>query len=572
MPKNTLGHTAIQDIRSALAGLKGALAMAEARRQAEHYGVAVQSIYALTKDLRPSRKPRADRGRARVGFDQAGMRRCFELVLEHNLDPDLAVEQARVEGFECSFTVSTLQRRLRASGLDRRSRRNKVRPCRRFEASAPGEIFQFDISGVKERWVDPRTRRILHVPTSEVSKNHPNRNPDRVPLWKFSLVDDFSRLKYVRFVACRHPTSLEVIDFLLNCFRTLGVPLKLYTDNGPEMVNRRMARAASILDRAFAASGGFRHETHLPNNAQATGKAEVTHKLVEKFEALISVKQRVPTLDELEKFCVWFCDRYNWRECRATGEKPMLRWQSKNTLVRVPPDSSLDAAFKAQDFTRVISADLTISFEGTTYQLPRTPTLHGQRNPFLDWIGRAVSFVWPPDADFFVLLGLDGNEYEITRVTARPDAAGEYKAPAESTGQRTAKDVKASSKARRAARREAGVEVPVLGFDTEIDTAGRPATFPKPKEETNPELLAALGAGIVPPSMTEGRPLTYFQAVEHFQRERLLSDPLSSADQKWLKLVFGARKTMLDTELRAEIEAHHNAAEKASFIEMQRRA
>ena len=559
MTKNsTLGSYALQEICAAMQGMKGARARSVAQQLAAAHGCSVSRVYEVTRELRPARATRADKGKRRADLlSHDGLNRVARLVVEHKLDPDLAVEQARLEGHEIGVSLGTVRRYLRERGLGRRARRTNVRPFRRWEASAPGELFQFDISGVKERWVDHKTRRILHVSPLEVSKNHPNKNPDRVPLWKFTLVDDHSRLKYVRFVACDKPTSHHVIDFLLEAFRSLGVPVTLYSDNDAVIVSRRMKRAASILDRAFADSGGYRLLQHLPGNAQASGKVENAHQAVEKFEKLIALKAETPTLDELNKFAAWLCDRMNWREHRTTGEKPALRWQSQRTVVRVPPPALLDSAFKADEFTRKVGADLSISFQSERLQLPR-------KRPFTDWIGKTLTFVMPPDSDFFVVVGLDGFEYEITRTATGADVAGEFKAAEESTAQRTTKALKAAAKERREVERG----LPVLGLDTDIDETGRPVEFPKRRDELTPERVAAAAPGVVPPSYG-GRLLTYWRAVELFIDEELLTN--SDADRAWLKVVYRGREEVTDTELRGEIAARPPQTSTA-VIELQRRA
>lgn len=537
-------------------GLKGKRAKAVAQGLAAAHCCSVSRVYDVTRELRPARQRRSDKGKRRGDLlAHDGLNRVARLIVEHNLDPDLAVEQARLEGHTIEVSLGTVRRYLREKGLSRRARRSNVRAFRRWEAARPGELFQFDISGVKERWVDVTTRRILYVPVTEVSENHPNKKLDRTRLWKFTLVDDHSRLKYVRFVACDKPTSHHVIDFLLECFRALGVPLTLYSDNDAIIVSQRMKRAAAILDRAFAESGGFRLLQHLPGNAQASGKVENAHQAVEKFEKLIALKSQTPTVETLNKFAAWLCDRMNWREHRTTGEKPALRWQSTRTVIRVPPPQLLDSAFKADEFTRKLGADLSISFKGARLQLPR-------KRPFVDWIGKTLTVVMPPDADFFVVLGLDGFEYEITRVSASADEAGEFKQTEESTQQRTTKALRGRTKELRAEERD----MPVLGIDTDIDATGRPVEFPKQRDELTPERLAEVGPGIVPPSYG-GRLLTYFEAVDHFQAEGLLSNPLDAVDQKWMKALFSRRTEILDTELREEIEAHNR---QPAVLEMRR--
>jgi hypothetical protein len=543
-------------------GLKGAQAMAEAKVLAVRFECSVSRIYELTRALRPRRAPRADKGKRRADLLQHdGLRLAAELVVKNHLSPEWALRTASDNGHIIPISLATFRRDLRGKGLSRAANRKNVRPYRPFEAEFPGQIFQFDISGVKERWIDHKTRRILHVSTLDVSKNHPNTNPNRIPLWKFSLVDDYSRLKFVRFIACNKPTSMHCIDFLLECFRTLGIPRILYSDRDGIIRSQRMTRAASILDRAFADSGGFKLIQHQAGNPQATGKVEGAHKIVEEYEKLIGVSYRQRTLDELNEFCVRLCDHYNWKECRATGEKPMIRWQSGKAALRIPPDRLLDSAFKADEFTCKLTAQVTISFKGTQYQLPR-------KAPFIDWIDQSLTVIWPPEETYFWIVGLDGNEYEIERRVAQPDQAGDYKALPDTTRQQSLKSLKASSKARRQAHKEAGTDLLVPGFETPLveDTADRPTLMPKPRIETNPELLAALGPGIVPPSFA-GQLIDYWTALSLLIDEESITN--SDADKLWLKSVFDGRDQITDTELREKLAARPSSP---VVLEMQIRA
>ncbi len=157
--------------------LSGSQLKLEVERVAAHHRISVSRVYDITRDLR-QRKQRADKGRRRADLlAHDGLRHAAELVTIHKLDPDIALETVALNGGEVPVSQSTFNRYLRERGLNRRQRRSGVRPYRRFEAEAPGEIYQFDISGVKERWLDLKTRRILKVTTLEVSPNHPNRNP-----------------------------------------------------------------------------------------------------------------------------------------------------------------------------------------------------------------------------------------------------------------------------------------------------------------------------------------------------------------------------------------------------------
>ncbi len=552
----------MQEIAAALSGLSGARAKAEIKALATRFNLSESRIYDVSRDVRAKRKQRADKGKRRADLlVHDGLRFATELRVLKSVDPDLAIETAKANGFDVPVSLGTYQRYLRESGLNRMQLRNGRRPHRRWEAPNPLDLFQFDISGVKERWIDQTTRRILHVTPLTISKNHPNRNSNLVPLWKFGLVDDHSRLRYVRFVACDKPNSIHVIDFLLRAFRELGIPRVLYTDNDRIIISKRMQRAASILDRAFSASGGFRLEQHAPGNPQATGKVEVGHQIFEKFERLIGVKYETPDLATLNNFTVAVCDRYNWTAHRETGVQPALRFRNGHAAVRVPPPALLDDAFKADEFQVSIRADLTFGFQGERYQLPRSPNVASLPNPFLSLAGRRgvkITIVWPPSADYFVAI-VDGNEFEIQRQLAASDVAGEYKTVAETRSQQAVKSLEESAAARKRTHTDNGTDLVVPGIDVPFEAvAGADresiAVMPRPKVETSPDLLAAMGVGIVPPSMVQGRALSLFAAAALFADEEVFErndiGQVSIDDIDWLKSVFAGREEVLDTELR----------------------
>jgi hypothetical protein len=580
MPRKTTDAETQMEIRAALSGLKGARAKEEAERWARSTGLHVSRIYEITKDLRPVRKPRSDKGSRKADLMQhPGMRNVAELVTTKKLDPDQAIEMTRANGLNVPVSLGTTRRYLRDAGLNRRTLRRGIRSCRRFEASGPLEIFQFDISGVKERWIDVKTRRILKVSELEVSKNHPNTKINRIPLWKFVLVDDYSRLKYVRFIACGKPDSEHVISFLLGAFRELGIPKILYTDNDAIIVSRRMRRAASILDRYFADSGGFKLNQHAAGNPQATGKVEVAHQLIEKCERFIGACDERPTLDQLNVFTERICKKVNWQVHRSTGEIPMVRVRHGNAVMRIPPPETMDSAFKSAEFERTITAQLTFSHEAVHYQLPRNAVINGERNPFVDWVGQKVTIVWPTEADYFVVIGPNATAYEIDRREAKPDRAGEFRAVAESVGQQAMKSLKTTSDEKRAARRAAGEEIIVPGIhvDFEIPAAAQvgmsqgeeggfaPAAstisvMPRKKQAMDAALLAALTEpGVVPPSMIDGRPVELWSAakllIEEGHFELTDAEQVSAADMTWLKSIFAGRDEMPDTEIRAALES-----------------
>ena len=579
MPKTILNEVEIQEACMALALKSGPSAGAEARRLADHFGCHVSRIYAATKHLRPARKPRADRGRRRVDLkEHAGMSLATSLVVGYNVDPDLALETARANGHETPVSLGTYRRQLREAGLNRAQRRSRRVVHRGFEAKAPGEIYQFDISGVKDRMVDVRNKRIVQVHPGDVSANHPNRKSTRVKLWKFTMKDDYSRKIFTRFVATDKPNSCDVIDFILEAFRVMGVPLVLYTDNDAVIVSRLMRRAAAILDRAFAESGGFRLEQHMPYNSNATGKVENSHLWVEKYEKLIAVGE-TPHIDQLNEFAAAFCERYNWTEHRKTKEKPEIRCRAGHGVMRVPPDALLNDAFKAREFEVRVNSDVTISVDAKSWQLPRSrrisSSLQGAKeidNPFVDLaqLGKKVQVVWPVEAEWFLAVA-GGNEFELPKVEAIADAAGEFKSVAESAAEQNTKHFKAiaeeTRKAVRAAARS-GEPTPIVrpGFEVPFEAAAEERPAVMPRKRIDPSLAEWANAGVVVSAAVGERSFGYWDAAKFLQDEELLSNPLNTNDGAWLKSVFGGRENVLESELRAA--AADRVIEPAQVVEM----
>lgn len=557
MPQRVLGEIARQEILDAIIGLTGPAAKALIDTLADRYGVSRGYLYAMTRDHRPRRKQRADKGlQLECWKEDPHVKAAMMLV--HNLDmkPEFAIWQVEETerksggaGFRFPVSLGHFQRTLRQFGLHRAAERRNATPYRAWEAKAPGDIFQVDFSTVKERWVEVGTRRTMRVSKLEVSKNHPNKDPNRVRLWRFLLKDDASRKIFLRYVDCDAPNAINVIDFILEAFRELGVPLVLYSDKDGVLRCKRMLRAASILDRAFAESGGFRLLQHQAGNPQATGKVESGHKYVEECEKLIGVNNRVRTMEELASFGQQISDYYNWRIHRTTGRRPSEAWQSDAAALRMPPPKTLDSAFTADEFSCRITARVTIEFKAAEYQLPRT-------RPFTNWIEQKVKVIWPPGEEFFWLLGPDDQEHQILRTLAGTDEAGLFKRTEESTRQVMSKRLKASDKEQRKQIKEAGDDVAVIGFELPLST---PQPTMMPKKTIDPSLAEWARAGVVTSSFA-GRPLTLYAAKQLLISERVFSTPIAADELAWLTQLFGDREELPDTELRDAVAKREQPA------------
>ncbi len=558
MSHSILGSLAEQEIKEMMRGLRGAKAVAEAARLAAFYGVCPSRIYELSRVCRPPRRCRADKDQhaARV-FNDDSFTRAAELVAIERLSPETALEYAQLNGAEINVSLAMFRRALRAQGINRKALRRTSKPFRSWEAAAPLDLFQFDISSVKERWYDYKTRTTHRITVLDDSKNHPYAHANRVRLWKFTLIDDCSRRKFVRFYApaSGSPDATLCIEFLLSAFREFGIPKILYTDRDSILRSERMQRAAELLNQLFIADGGFVMTQHLPGNAQATGKVERTHQIVETYEPLInlfekSLGNKAPTLEALNIFAVNLCEKLNWTKHRTTGEIPMMRWQRVSIPLRLPPAEVLNAVFTADEHEIKVASDVTVSFGGKRYQLPRNADL-----PFVAYAleGKKLKVITMRHSDFFLAVTAGNSTYEIELIEAKADTAGDFKTLPETIGETAIKRLKESHKARRAKAKEDGTRELIPGFDAPFKTneQPRPAAFPKPQLPTDPMLLAALSPAAA--SLVSERRLTKFKAMDLFILEGLL---ISDEDKAWFKCLFSRSPTRLESELRAEIETH----------------
>ena len=568
MPRITIDADTRQEIRAALAGLSGARAREVAEQWATTLEVHIDRIYAVSKDVRPARKARSDKGKSKANlFEQPGSRFATQFVVADGLDPALALETARANGFTTPFSTATYRKQLLRAGLNRKQLRTRRVVHRKFAAEFPGQIFQFDLTGLKTRWLDPKTRRILKVTNLQVSKNHPNQSSRRVRIWVPVVKDDCSRKLFFRFIAVDKPNSCHIMDFELECFREMGVPLSLYTDNDSVIGSALNRRGYDILNRVFAESGGFKHETHTPGNPNATGKVENAHQSVEKFERLIGLAGEEPTMEELNVFAERVCEKYNWTMHRETGEMPELLFRRGHGVMRVAPPAVLNDAFKTRALELKVNADVTISVDGVAWQLPRSAQLgaaRDQRNPFPDlaMLGKRVSVIWPPEAAWFIAMS-EGQEFEIEKTSAVADAAGEFRAVAMSEAERNAAHFKAMAADTKRLAREARKRDEILivrpGFEVDFESAARARPAIMPRKQISPSLAEWAKGGAVPPSLEEGRPIDIWSAASllidegHFEASD--AGQASVADMAWLKNVFNGRDELPDTELRAALDA-----------------
>lgn len=526
-----LGKHAKEEIRDSIRRCTNSRQIsAEAERLANLNGVSKSRIYELTKDIRPKRKKRTDSGKRVASImENEGLKIAASFVVQYNIDPAEALRTAKERGFDIPVELPTFVRYLREHGLNRKNRRMNRKNFRRFEAKAPGEVFQFDISGSKERWFDTKTRKIVQVSILDVSKNHENEDKTRTRVWRFVLTDDHSRRRFIRFVAVDKPNSSHVVTFLMEAYQEMGVPNILYTDNDAVIKYGRNQRSAKILDKALEDCGGYKLQQHLPGNSRATGKVENAHQWVEKLEKLLGLfiaEGRVLTMEILNRFADQMVQEWNHRVHRETNETPMTRWNAQMHTVRTVDAKVLKSAFLADEFDVIIAGDLTFRHKGVVYQLP-----HDQL--FENFIARQskqekIKIIFPDDADFYTLVDFDGNEYDIVKVEATPDTYGEFKSTKEDVAEQTLKELKKFAKAQAKEQKQMVKEgfepLPIAVIDTEFETpVSNVAQFPKPVVDVTEKVVESLSATqqtsvefVKKTANYSGQLLSFWDAVQKF--------------------------------------------------------
>jgi hypothetical protein len=425
-----LGNSAIEQIRGSMRDLVGKPAKQMAARMAADHKITIAHVYRLTEDLRPKRKPRSDKGKRTFKLvEGTDVWKAAQLVIVDKLDPDQALLTIKTRDANAKLpTLETFRKMLADKGLGKKARRAGRRAFRRWEAANPGELFQIDVTALKIRWQDEKTRRILQI--EGVDKNHPNMEASQLRVWQIMLVDDHSRRRFLRYITTTHITSREMVRFECEAFEKLGVPHKLYTDNGSEFKGWH-TKAAKILGKVLENDGGYQHITHAPGNSQASGKVEVAHKWAEKMDRLVGLavtEGQEVTIDTLNLFADRVCEYYDAQINRATGEKPIDRWHGKRVVVRKLPAEVIESALLSDEFEVTLDAAMTVSREGVIYKVPGA-------QPFVNYIGQKVKVVVPPSIDLILLTLPDGSEWEIEKIVATADAAGEFKSVADSSAE-----------------------------------------------------------------------------------------------------------------------------------------
>lgn len=394
-----LSKDAVEIIKKEMAGLTGKAAKAKAAMLSQQFNTDITRVYHHSRDLRPSRKTRADRGTPRAISENEFNTLAWYTIKADFSGPHIA-EVAAANGINISD--ATFNRMLRQRRLSRRQNGQDFMPYQNWQAKFPNHLHQID-STVSQQFYIADDGSIGYERESERYKNKPGNRKPRVTL--ILLVDDFSRTKFARFVFGNHTFSW--MSFLYEAWKEkedssgspfFGIPRLLYSDNDSVIKSKKFVNAMKLLDVTAI--------QHQVENPRAKGKVEVAFRFLQEFEknskinAWKSIDQANSDLDDYLYYV-------NNRLHGTTGQAPYERWMSiAAERLRAVPDEDIFRLLHMDSERRQIRKNLTIGISGEPWQLP-------WRQPFINHVGEMVEIYRYPGDIKNIYLVLDGKEYEV---------------------------------------------------------------------------------------------------------------------------------------------------------------
>lgn len=237
---------------------------------------------------------------------------------------------------ELAPSTRTVERYLRRQGLSRARLQGHERAYGRFEAAAPNELWTCDV---------------LHGPLVGGRR-----------AYLFCVLDDHSRFVVAaRFAFAETTLALEGV--LRTGFLALGLPDRLYVDNGSPFASGQLARVCAVLAIRLVHSA--------PGRPQGRGKLERFFRTVrDRFLSELAGRE-LSSLDELNRlFQAWLHQVYHRRPHGQTGETPLQRYTAQAPR---RADAGDDPELLRQAFlwreTRTVAKTATVSLHGNRYEV-----------------------------------------------------------------------------------------------------------------------------------------------------------------------------------------------------------
>ena len=416
-----LSEDAKQEIRLVMTGILGSEARHKARELSGSLGVSEGTIYRYSAKYRRI-KARANRGEKKLPVDEDVLEEMKAFTYQTDCPATDVIEIFEQNGLLEPGVVSPawFTRWLKAQGMSRKEMKQDRRPCCRFEASEPGELFQVDATLAEQFYIDD-DGSVDWESTVSRNKNRPGNQKRRLII--IAAMDDYSRCVYAEFTTGQ--TVNHWLNFLFNTimqkkdprFYFHGIPRTIYMDNDTVAKTQKFTRAMSAL--------GIRIRRHKPtrktdrfSNARSKGK-------IERFLRYLAEKQKrtklkkFSSLKEANHFLMEVCLQYNNRKHSVTGETLLSRW------IRIRPemliqceDQKIYKLLYRDEYHCKVYNDLTLHLDGETWQLDYS-------EPFFQMIGMRITVFKHPLEQDQIFVEWEGREYQVSRREFEPRAWSE---------------------------------------------------------------------------------------------------------------------------------------------------
>jgi transposase-like protein len=356
----------------------------------------------------------------------------------------------------------------------------------------PNHVWQFDVTNCIQYFLDDKGlgSRDLEL---ELEKNKIIKAAKKIKkeLLRYVVVDHCTGAFYMHYFYATGEKEEDGQHFLLKAMRPKdeliertfngcseskkgkyhfhGVPFILYTDKGSIARAKKMKNLLEALRVELI--------THLPGNPRAKGMVECHMKIINRFEAKLSL-QRPADLEQLNAWALDWCIRFNGiKDMRGVAPRSALWSKIRQEQLRLCPDEKTFWRLVSTDaIERKVNGALLIFYEGRTYRLP-DPNLAYQKvlirknafeSPAIDVCGNGYTWLLKPiEKDEYGRLtdGVRFGEYKSLKHTETQKAKTEIEEIAQGWGLTW----KGTGDKRRAEAPPVGHESPLQVFGHQAD-------------------------------------------------------------------------------------------------------
>jgi len=393
----------------------------------------VKTLYqSIPNEFKNSRKPREQKSRISEIEDHAWTvalvkrkpsRGRKEITTEDAID--IAIGNGLIPEDMKGVAASTFNTHMRQMGLNKRIKKRS-----RFQAEYPNQLHHIDASSsecftVVRVLPDGDVVLKLDVRPHKGYKNKEIKTEERLRLWIYGLVDDYSGYHKARYVAAPGESMGDNLNFCSWVWSNIGLCEWLKADHGPMM---KGAAANDFLKRL-----GVDVDPSIPYASESHGKIERPWRtLWHRFETPFFVENHKTfeiKLSELIKRFDNYQERYNQRPHRY--ERNISRFQAwqrvslRGGIVKLPENA---IATTAKRYGRTVGSDGCFSIDNVLYEVKG---LHS---------GKVWVYEGAFDDRMVVVSRVTGEKHEVEKFA--PLTYGEYKAPKESSHERAVKEAR----------------------------------------------------------------------------------------------------------------------------------